>query len=151
MAITLSNYREEQRGRTQPWDILMHSPSSHPAGVNERRAMAVSCSGLAFSINRLEEPVTVLESRFMAVDEDLAERMRAILGRTGVVREVRMFGGLCFVLNNNLLAGTSKRSLLVRVGKDQHSRRQTGAARRKTHGNGRTVDGGLYFRRSGPA
>jgi TfoX/Sxy family transcriptional regulator of competence genes len=60
-------------------------------------------------------------SRSMAVDEDLAERMRAILGTTGAVREVRMFGGLCFMLNGNMLAGTSKRGLLVRVGKDQHS------------------------------
>ncbi|TMJ64941.1 MAG: TfoX/Sxy family protein, partial [Alphaproteobacteria bacterium] len=49
----------------------------------------------------------------MAVDEDLAERMRAVLGTTGAVREVRMFGGLCFMLNGNMLAGTSKRGLLV--------------------------------------
>ena len=57
----------------------------------------------------------------MAIDEDLAERMRAALSGTGAVREVRMFGGLCFMLNGNMLAGTSKRGLLVRVGKDQHS------------------------------
>jgi TfoX/Sxy family transcriptional regulator of competence genes len=57
----------------------------------------------------------------MAVDEDLAERIRTVLGGTGAVREVRMFGGLCFMLNGNMLAGTSKRGLLVRVGKDQHS------------------------------
>jgi TfoX/Sxy family transcriptional regulator of competence genes len=57
----------------------------------------------------------------MAIDEDLAERMRAVLGTTGAVREVRMFGGLCFMLNSNMLAGTSKRGLLVRVGKDQHA------------------------------
>ena len=57
----------------------------------------------------------------MAVDEDLAERMRAVLGGTGAVREVRMFGGLCFMLNGNMLAGTSKRGLLVRVGKAQQS------------------------------
>jgi TfoX/Sxy family transcriptional regulator of competence genes len=33
-----------------------------------------------------------------------------------------MFGGLCFMLNGNMVAGTSKRGLLVRVGKDQHAR-----------------------------
>jgi TfoX/Sxy family transcriptional regulator of competence genes len=60
-------------------------------------------------------------SRSMAVDEDLAERIRAVLGGTGALREVRMFGGLCFMLNGNMLVGTSKRGLLVRVGKDQHS------------------------------
>ena len=57
----------------------------------------------------------------MAVDQDFAERVRAVLGTTGAVREVRMFGGLCFMLNGNILAGTSKRGLLVRVGKDRHS------------------------------
>jgi TfoX/Sxy family transcriptional regulator of competence genes len=57
----------------------------------------------------------------MAVDEDLAARMRVALAGTGTVREVRMFGGLCFMLNGNMVAGTSKRGLLVRVGKEQQS------------------------------
>jgi TfoX/Sxy family transcriptional regulator of competence genes len=55
----------------------------------------------------------------MAVDEDLVERMRAVLAGTGAVREVRMFGGVCFMLDGNMVAGTSKRGLLVRVGKDR--------------------------------
>ena len=54
----------------------------------------------------------------MAV-EDLAERIRVALAGTGAVREVRMFGGLCFMLGGNMVAGTSKRGLLVRVGKDR--------------------------------
>jgi TfoX/Sxy family transcriptional regulator of competence genes len=57
----------------------------------------------------------------MPVDEDLAERMRVALAGTGAVREVRMFGGLCFMLNGNMVAGTSKRGLLVRVGEEQQS------------------------------
>ena len=57
----------------------------------------------------------------MAVDEDLAERMRAALAGTSAIREMRMFGGLCFMLNGNMVAGTSKRGLLVRVGKDRQS------------------------------
>jgi hypothetical protein len=40
----------------------------------------------------------------MLVDEDLAERMRVALAGTGAVREVRMFGGLCFMLNGNMVA-----------------------------------------------
>ena len=51
----------------------------------------------------------------MAIDADLAERMRTVLAGTGAVREVRMFGGLCFMLNGNMVAGTSKRGLLVRI------------------------------------
>jgi TfoX/Sxy family transcriptional regulator of competence genes len=55
------------------------------------------------------------------LNEDLAERIRAVLAGTGSLREVRMFGGLCFMLNGYMVAGTSKRGLLVRVGKDQHA------------------------------
>jgi TfoX/Sxy family transcriptional regulator of competence genes len=51
----------------------------------------------------------------MALNEDLAERIRLILAGTGSLREVRMLGGLCFMLNGNMVAGTSKRGLLVRV------------------------------------
>jgi TfoX/Sxy family transcriptional regulator of competence genes len=51
----------------------------------------------------------------LALNEDLAERIRLILAGTGSLREVRMFGGLCFMLNGNMVAGTSKRGLLVRV------------------------------------
>jgi len=57
----------------------------------------------------------------MALDKDLAERMRGALVGAGAIREVRMFGGLCFMLNGNMVAGTSTRGLLVRVGKDQQS------------------------------
>ena len=57
----------------------------------------------------------------MAFDDDLAQRMRAVLAATGTVREVRMFGGLCFMLNGNMVAGVSKHGLLVRVGKEQHA------------------------------
>jgi hypothetical protein len=34
----------------------------------------------------------------MALNKDLAERIRAVLAGTGSLREVRMFGGLCFML-----------------------------------------------------
>ena len=53
----------------------------------------------------------------MAMDEDLAARMRVAVAGAGEVREVKMFGGLCFMLNGNMVAGTTKRGLLVRVGK----------------------------------
>jgi TfoX/Sxy family transcriptional regulator of competence genes len=57
----------------------------------------------------------------MAGDKDLGERVRGVFAGTGAVREVKMFGGLCFMLNGNMVAGASKRGLLVRVGKDQHA------------------------------
>ena len=52
----------------------------------------------------------------MAIDEKLASQLRAALGDAKQVREVPMFGGLCFMLNGNMLAASSDRGLLVRVG-----------------------------------
>jgi TfoX/Sxy family transcriptional regulator of competence genes len=86
----------------------------------------------------------MLESRSMAVDEDLAERMRAVLGATGALREVRMFGGLCFMLNGNMLAGTSKRGLLVRVGKDQHSDALARPGAKPMEMAGRSMEGYIF-------
>ncbi|HTT79611.1 MAG TPA: TfoX/Sxy family protein [Stellaceae bacterium] len=54
----------------------------------------------------------------MPIDEILALRVRDALARTGEIREIRMFGGLCFMLNGNMVAGASRRGLLLRVGKD---------------------------------
>lgn len=48
---------------------------------------------------------------------DLADRVRGALG-TIEVTEQAMFGGICFMLNGNMLVGASPRGLLVRVGKD---------------------------------
>ncbi|HEX9903516.1 MAG TPA: TfoX/Sxy family protein [Propylenella sp.] len=54
------------------------------------------------------------------MDDLMLERLRAALvGKP--VSEQRMFGGVCFLLSGNMLAGTSKRGLLVRVGKDAYA------------------------------
>jgi hypothetical protein len=50
----------------------------------------------------------------------LAERLRAALPAKGL-SEQRMFGGIGFMLNGNMLVGTSKRGLLVRVGRERHA------------------------------
>jgi TfoX/Sxy family transcriptional regulator of competence genes len=52
----------------------------------------------------------------MAIDEELARNVRAALADAGPVREVKMFGGLGFMLNGNMVAAASHRGLLVRVG-----------------------------------
>src|SRR5690606_21031267 len=54
--------------------------------------------------------------RAMAIDEMLTRRVRAALAEAGPVREVKMFGGLGFMLNGNMVAAASHRGLLVRVG-----------------------------------
>jgi hypothetical protein len=45
-------------------------------------------------------------------------RARVLAGK-GELREVKVFGGLCFMLRGNMVGGVSKRGLLVRVGKRQ--------------------------------
>ncbi len=52
-------------------------------------------------------------------DQELAASVRAALLGAGTIREVKMFGGIGFMLNGNLIAGASKRGLLLRVGKDR--------------------------------
>jgi TfoX/Sxy family transcriptional regulator of competence genes len=81
----------------------------------------------------------------MAVDEGLAERMRAALAGIGAVREVRMFGGLCFMLNGNMVAGTSKRGLLVRVGKEQLSAALARPGAKRMEMTGRPMQGYVFI------
>jgi TfoX/Sxy family transcriptional regulator of competence genes len=50
----------------------------------------------------------------------LVDRLRAALPAKGL-SEQRMFGGTGFMLNGNMVAGTFRQGLLVRVGKDRHS------------------------------
>jgi TfoX/Sxy family transcriptional regulator of competence genes len=56
----------------------------------------------------------------MADRDDLIDRVRAILAERAPA-ERKMFGGVCFMINGNMVAGTFKGDLLVRVGKDGHA------------------------------
>jgi TfoX/Sxy family transcriptional regulator of competence genes len=49
----------------------------------------------------------------------LVDRLRAALPEKGL-SEQKMFGGTGFMLNGNMVAGTFRQGLLVRVGKDRH-------------------------------
>ena len=51
----------------------------------------------------------------MAYDEDLAERVRAMLDDVKGVGEIKMFGGLCFTVGGNMALGVSHDDLLVRL------------------------------------
>ena len=54
----------------------------------------------------------------MAYDEELAERVRAVLDDVSGVNEIKMFGGLCFTINGNMALGVSHDDLLVRMSPD---------------------------------
>ncbi|OBJ70848.1 TfoX/Sxy family protein [Mycobacterium colombiense] len=52
----------------------------------------------------------------MAYDEDLANRIRELMGTESGVEEKRMFGGLAFLINGNMsVAVSGQGGLLVRV------------------------------------
>ena len=53
-------------------------------------------------------------------DDPMIDRLRSALEGLPI-REQKMFGGTCFMLSGNMLVGTSKRGLLVRVGKEAHA------------------------------
>src|SRR5881275_1477468 len=55
----------------------------------------------------------------MAFSEALAERIRQRLKRRKNVEERKMFGGVGFLLNGNMLVGVWKDSLIARLGPDE--------------------------------
>jgi TfoX/Sxy family transcriptional regulator of competence genes len=56
----------------------------------------------------------------MAYDEDLAGRIRELVGGVKGVEEKRMFGGLAFLINGNMsVAASGKGGLMVRVPQEE--------------------------------
>jgi hypothetical protein len=55
-----------------------------------------------------------------------------------------MFGGLCFTLNGNMVAGASKRGLLVRVGKDRYGEALARPGARPMEMRGQSVEGYVF-------
>src|SRR5438445_2828745 len=56
----------------------------------------------------------------MAFDESLTARIRDALAQKRGVEEKKMFGGIGFLLNGNMLVGVWKNSMIVRVGPDSY-------------------------------
>ncbi len=55
----------------------------------------------------------------MAVDEELAGRVRESLGGAEGIEEKRMFGGLAFLLKGNMAVGVHGSDLIVRLAPEQ--------------------------------
>ncbi len=76
----------------------------------------------------------------MADGDALAVRLRAALPAKGL-SERKMFGGVGFMLNGNMIAGASKRGLLLRVGKERYSEALARSGARPMEMRGRPVEG----------
>ena len=55
----------------------------------------------------------------MAYSESLALRIRHVVARRRGITEKKMFGGVGFLFNGNMLVGVWKDSLIVRLGPEQ--------------------------------
>jgi hypothetical protein len=54
----------------------------------------------------------------MPFDDNLAARVRKLLGRRKNLSEKKMFGGIGFLLNGNICCGVWKEFLILRLGDD---------------------------------
>jgi hypothetical protein len=75
------------------------------------------------------------------MDDRLAQRMRSALARRKGVTEQKMFGGVCFLLNGNMLCGSSKRGFMFRVGKDRRAEALARPGASPMEMNGRRYEG----------
>jgi TfoX/Sxy family transcriptional regulator of competence genes len=57
----------------------------------------------------------------MPYSESLAERIRQTLGRRKGIEEKKLFGGVGFLLNGNMLVGVWQTSLIARIGPEQYT------------------------------
>lgn len=80
----------------------------------------------------------------MVDDQELAKDVRAALVGAGNIREVRMFGGIGFMLNGNMVAASSRRGLLLRVGKDRRDAALSQPGARPMLMRGRAMKGYVY-------
>ena len=86
----------------------------------------------------------------MSAENDLDLRVRAALQGVEAVREVKMFGGVGFMVNGNLVAAASKRGLLLRVGRERQDEALAQPGIRPMEMRGRRMEG-LCLRRSAAA
>ena len=80
----------------------------------------------------------------MAYDEELARRVRVLVGSGADVSEQKMFGGLAFLIGGNMaVAASGQGGLLVRVDPAQSERLVATSAARPMEMRGRPMQGWL--------
>ena len=76
--------------------------------------------------------------------DDISVAVRAALARTRALHEVKMFGGIGFMLNGNMVAAASRRGLLQHVGKERQHEVLARPGARPMEMRGRVVEGYVY-------
>ena len=85
----------------------------------------------------------------MSYDEDLADRVRAVLPRGDTVTERQMFGGLAFMLGGHMCCGVVKDSLMVRLGPESTARALEQPHVRPMDFTGRPMKGMIFVEPAG--
>ena len=85
----------------------------------------------------------------MAYDEDLADRVRAVLPRGDTVTERQMFGGLAFMLGGHMFCGVVKDTLMVRLGPQSTARALEQPHVRPMDFTGRPMNGMVFVEPAG--
>lgn len=85
----------------------------------------------------------------MAYDQNLANRVKAILKGRRSVTEQKMFGGLCFMVNGNMACGVEKNKLVVRVGPDDYEKLLKQKNVREMDFTGKPLKGFIYIQSKG--
>ena len=85
----------------------------------------------------------------MAYDEDLAERVRAVLPAGAAVTDRQMFGGLAFMLGGHMFCGVVKDTLMVRLGPDGADRALDRPHVRPMDFTGRPMKGMVFIESAG--
>jgi hypothetical protein len=80
----------------------------------------------------------------MAFNEQLAERVRVALWERSGVREIRMFGGLCFTLHGRMCCGVLGDRLILRLGEEGVARALTREHTRPMDFTGRAIRSMVY-------
>lgn len=81
----------------------------------------------------------------MAYDEDLADRVRAVIPPGTAVTERQMFGGLAFMLGGHMFCGVVKDSLMARLGPEAANRAQDQPHVRPMDFTGRPMKGMVFI------
>lgn len=86
----------------------------------------------------------------MPVDEVLADRVREMLASTtDHVFEKKMFGGICFMVNDKMCVAVTKERLMVRVGTDAYETALEQDGCRPMDFSGREMKGFVYVEDEG--
>ena len=85
----------------------------------------------------------------MPYDEELAERIRALVADNPGVTERKMFGGIAFMFRGNMFCGIVRSDLMARVGPDAYDYALSQPHTRPMDFTGRPMKGMLYVAPTG--